>query len=81
MLHTKSLYRRLQLHIPDAESVSAVGEFNNWSTASTPLENIGDNMWELLLLRRIDPFSLSFFVISRGSVGGHIVRLAMENLN
>lgn len=80
MLHTKPRYRKLHLHVPNAKCVSAVGEFNNWSTASDPLVNIDEDIWELELHSEIDPYSLSFFVMSRGDVGGHIVRVA-GNLN
>jgi hypothetical protein len=71
-------HRVLWLHIPNVESVAAVGEFNGWSTISDPLENIGNDLWELHLHIEIDPRKLCYFVWPRGACGGRLIHVAAD---
>lgn len=56
-----------------AESVCAIGEFNNWSTVATPLTKTGEDEWELRLPPTVDLEGLGFFVIAEGERCGRVV--------
>ena len=42
---------------PNAQSVSVVGEFNNWDDSVNPMEKISDGVWEAYL-EELPPFTL-----------------------
>jgi len=57
----------------DADSVSAIGEFNNWSTVATPLNKIGEHEWELPgQPPNVEIERLGFFVIALGARSGRV---------
>ena len=62
------------MSFPRADSVYAMGKFNNWSTVATPLNKINEDQWELRVLNReLEMERLSFFVIERGARHGHVL--------
>jgi 1,4-alpha-glucan branching enzyme len=67
---------RLRMSISDADSVNAVGEFNNWSTLATPLTQTGENIWELRLPAHVEVEKLGFFVIAKGQPFGRVINHA-----
>jgi len=63
----------LIMTFPRADSVCAIGPFNNWSTVATPLTKIGEDEWELVVTPDVDREQLGFFVIAHGQHTGQIV--------
>ena len=64
---------RLRMAIADADSVNAVGSFNNFSTLATPLTQTAENVWELRLPVDVQIEKLGFFVIAKGARFGRII--------
>jgi 1,4-alpha-glucan branching enzyme len=64
---------RIIKSFPYADFVSAIGEFNNWSTVATPLTKSGHENWELQLPPGVDSDHLGFFVIADGARCGHVI--------
>lgn len=64
----------VRTRIPDAAAVFLVGDFNNWSTAATPMHHVGQGEWEIHLStsQRIERFC--FFVWRQDQPFGHILR-------
>jgi hypothetical protein len=68
--------RTVLLSLHGADSVSAIGEFNNWSTVATPLKQISENEWELQLPPTVNLELLGLFVIEKGEHVGHVIEYA-----
>jgi hypothetical protein len=64
---------RILMSFPNAASVFAIGEFNDWSTVATPLTKAGDDQWEFQVPPDIDLEHLSFFVIGEGALMGRVI--------
>jgi hypothetical protein len=65
---------RILMSLPYADSVCAIGDFNNWSTVATPLSKVDDDQWELRSLQpEVEVERLSFFVIARGARYGRVI--------
>ena len=64
---------RFLITFPQADSVCAIGEFNNWSTVATPLTKINGDQWELRLPPEAELDRLSFFVIPQGGRFGRLI--------
>ena len=59
---------------PEADSVSAIGEFNNWSTVASLLNRIDENRWEFRApLPDVEIERLGFFVILQGARSGRVI--------
>jgi hypothetical protein len=78
MSQTTSKNRTVLLSLHGADSVSAIGEFNNWSTVATPLKQINDDEWELQLPVNVDLERLGLFVIGKGEHSGHVIEYAEQ---
>jgi CheY-like chemotaxis protein len=66
---------RFQILFRHADSVCAIGEFNNWSTVATPLSKVDADQWEFRVAHpdiRLD--QLCFFVIPKGGRVGRVIR-------
>jgi 1,4-alpha-glucan branching enzyme len=74
MAPTSDAELKFLISFPQADSVCAIGEFNNWSTVATPLTKIGDDKWELRLPSHAELERLSFFVIPQGARIGRLIR-------
>ena len=64
---------RILISVPAAETVCAIGEFNNWSTVATPLTKAGKDEWELSLPSGVELAELGFFVIPQGARTGRVL--------
>lgn len=62
----------LRVRFPEAQTVFALGPFNNWSTTATALEYAGVDLWELILPPNANAEGLCFFVLRIGESIGHI---------
>ena len=63
--------------LPQADSVCAIGEFNNWSTVATPLSKTNVDEWELRLPPDVEIDQLGFFfVIAKGALFGRVIHRA-----
>jgi 1,4-alpha-glucan branching enzyme len=76
MTHCIGKVRRFCLLLPGADSVSALGKFNNWSTTATFLTKLGGGRWELRLPDNLNADDLSFFVVPHGARSGYAVAYA-----
>jgi hypothetical protein len=76
MSQTTSENRIFLLSLHGADSVTEIGEFNNYSTVATPLKQINDDEWELQLPVNVDLERLGLFVIGKGEHSGHVVEYA-----
>jgi 1,4-alpha-glucan branching enzyme len=58
---------------PFAQAVYLLGEFNRWSTATTPMSYVGRGVWEAKLRLESGPSRLAYFVWQHGRPFGQIV--------
>jgi len=65
---------RVPIPFPEADSVCAIGEFNNWSTVATPLTKVNEDQWELRLPTDAVLEQLSFLVNPQGGRFGRLIR-------
>ena len=70
----------IRKRIPDADEVFVVGEFNQWSTAATPMTRIDGNLWEARIFRATQATDLCYFVFEKGRRGGRYFREGMRDL-
>jgi hypothetical protein len=61
------------LRFRNAMAVTVMGEFNNWSNISTPLTQVGPDLWEVHAEDRSALGRLRFFVWDHGMLYGRIV--------
>lgn len=63
-------------YIPNVESVSLVGDFNNWNTESHPLKKSNDfGLWELTIPAKTIPIDSKYKIAMKLSSGEWIYRL------
>jgi 1,4-alpha-glucan branching enzyme len=67
---------RLLMSIPHADSINAIGQFNNWSTVATPLTQVAENIWELQVPPEVEIERVGFFVIAKGAFFGRVINHA-----
>ena len=68
------MVRVIRAQFPTASDVCLVGEFNNWSTAATPMIPVGSGVWEARLEASIRLQQVWFFVYDTGRRIGRLVR-------
>lgn len=68
----------VRVRFPEAGEVFLVGEFNQWSTAATPMRNIGDGVWEVTLPMGTSLGRFCFYVLANGQARGHIEHHEVE---
>jgi len=64
---------RVVMSLPHADSVNAIGQFNNWSTVATPLTQTNEDEWEFQLPLYVKIEQLAFFVITKGELFGRVI--------
>jgi hypothetical protein len=68
------MVRVIRAQFPAASDVCLVGEFNNWSTAATPMIPVGSGVWEARLEASIHMPQIWFFVYDASRCFGRLVR-------
>lgn len=64
--------RKLTAQFPGAIAVFVVGDFNEWCTASTPMQCRSDGFWEAMLPEDAHVGRLAYWVWEAGHVGGSL---------
>ena len=62
----------VRVRFSEASEVFLVGEFNQWSTAATPMRCAGDGVWEVTLSQGTSLGRFCFYVLARGQARGQI---------
>ena len=68
------MVRVVRAEFPEATDVCLLGEFNNWSTAATPMMQVGLGVWEARLEASDRLQQAWFFVFEAGRRFGRLVR-------
>jgi 1,4-alpha-glucan branching enzyme len=68
------MIRVIRAQFPEATDVCLLGEFNNWSTAATPMMQIGLGIWEARLEASAQLKQVWFFVFDTSRRFGRLVR-------
>jgi 1,4-alpha-glucan branching enzyme len=74
---------RFRVSCANADSVSLLGDFNDWSTTSHPMTPTGDGAWELAVDLNAGPHRFAYFVlvVERDGTGertGALLSLVLE---
>jgi hypothetical protein len=72
----------IRAKFPFAQAVFIMGDFNNWSTAATPMSPMGRGQWEVQLDRHAHAHAspACFFVWERGQTFGRLVRQRFDDV-
>jgi hypothetical protein len=66
--------RTIHVRLEDAAEVYLLGKFNNWSTLATPMNHVGDWLWEATVPAGVEAGDVGFFVWEWGRRFGRFLR-------
>jgi 1,4-alpha-glucan branching enzyme len=73
-INTTNAGHVIHVHFPKAKEVCVMGKFNNWSTVATPLQHLGNWIWQVTLPLEAELCEMRFFVMNHGEYFGRLFR-------
>ena len=78
MPETPSVDHTVRVRLPWATEVFLVGEFNHWSTVTTPMKHVGDGVFETHLPAGTTLGRFCFYVLGDGISAGKIIHHELD---